>query len=149
VAYSCDPTSYDVIVEATGFAPLLYRITMKDGVPFLVENGTSNLFTNLLPGVYLFEVEDSCGNVQTRYFDTTDPFTYLVTATGFCDGQDGALSVPAFSFINYEWWHESDPSTIISTSPILEFSPLDVATDTGVYYVRIYAPDTTPSCIDF
>ena len=148
-SFSCNPTTYDVVVNATGTAPLLYRITSKDGVPFVVENGTSNIFTGLEPAVYVFEVEDPCGNLTNRAYDTTEPFTYVVSATGFCDGQLGALSVPAFSFLNYEWWHESDPTSILSTSPVLEFDPLDVSTDLGTYHVRIFADGNTPSCIDF
>ncbi|HEX8563255.1 MAG TPA: gliding motility-associated C-terminal domain-containing protein [Flavobacterium sp.] len=149
LAYSCDTTSYDVAVDATGAGPLVYRITEKDGVPLLIENGISNLFIDLEPGVYNFQVEDICGNLMNRLFDTTEPFQYVVTTTGFCNGQTVTLAVPAFTSLNYEWWHEGDPSTILSTSPTLVFSPFDEATDTGLYHVHVFAPDTTPSCIDF
>lgn len=149
IAFSCDPTSYDVVVSASGVAPLTYRILTKNGAPFVVENGPSNLFANLAPAVYLFQVEDSCGNSVSQYYDTTEPFSYVITSTGFCDGANGSLSVPAFSFINYEWWRADDPNTIISTLPILEFSPFDDTIDLGTYFVRVFAPDSTPSCIDF
>ncbi|HEX8270693.1 MAG TPA: gliding motility-associated C-terminal domain-containing protein [Flavobacterium sp.] len=147
--YACDPTSYDILIEATGSGPLIYRITTKDGIPFPVENGTSNLFTGLAPAIYNFQVEDSCGNLLNRLYDTTEPFAYTVTETGLCDGQDASLSVPNFEFLNYEWWHDNDPATILSTDATLIFSPFDAATNVGLYHVRIYAPDTTPSCIDF
>lgn len=148
-SFSCSPTSYDVIVEVGGAGPFIYRITKKNNVPFLINNGSSNSFYGLEPAIYTFEVEDMCGNVLTTVYDTTAPFSYVVTATQFCDGQVGTLSVPAFSFINYEWWLDGNPSVILSTSPTLTFNPVNSATDPGLYHVRIYAPDTTPSCIDF
>lgn len=148
-SYACSPSSYDIFVDATGLGPLLYRIITKDGMPFVLENGTSNLFVGLEPGIYTFQVEDVCGNILNRVYDTTEPFAYVITSTGFCDGENGTLSVPAFTFINYEWWHESDPAVILSTAPTLEFTPFNSATDFGMYHVRIFAPDTTPSCIDF
>lgn len=58
----------DVLVQASGLAPLTYRIIEKDGEEFIVENGESNLFSGLAPGVYVFEVENGCGQtgVATR-----------------------------------------------------------------------------------
>lgn len=62
---SCSPTPGDVYVEATGLGPLLYRIKFKDGEPFVVENGTNNIFTGLAPGIYVFEVENACGQPES------------------------------------------------------------------------------------
>jgi gliding motility-associated-like protein len=57
----CLGTSGSVYIDATGLAPLTYRIVEKNGVAFLIDNGTNNIFTNLEPGVYKFEVENACG----------------------------------------------------------------------------------------
>lgn len=59
----------DVIIDVNGAAPLHFTIVTKDGVPFSFDNGNSNVFTNLDPGVYTFQVEDNCGNIVNRIFD--------------------------------------------------------------------------------
>jgi gliding motility-associated-like protein len=69
----CSSTgNFDVLLHTTGPPPLHYRIIEKDGSPFIVDNGNSNIFTNLTIGIYVFEVEDSCGNTVTRTFDVSD-----------------------------------------------------------------------------
>ncbi|MXN92962.1 T9SS type B sorting domain-containing protein [Flavobacterium sp. Sd200] len=55
----------DVMVEVTGY-PTAYRITKKDGRSFIVNNGTNNVFTNLGPGEYVFEIQDDCGNIEPK-----------------------------------------------------------------------------------
>lgn len=68
----CSPNGQlDVVIEATGTNPLHYTIIEKDGAPFSFDNGNSNIFYNLTPGVYVFQVEDICGNVVTRIFDVS------------------------------------------------------------------------------
>lgn len=59
----------DVIITAAGEAPLTYSIITKDGVPFFIDNGTSNIFYDLPTGVYTFQVEDICGNIVTKIYD--------------------------------------------------------------------------------
>ena len=61
----CRGTPGDVLIDASGIGPLLYRITAKDGAPFFIDNGTNNIFSGLDPGVYVFEVENACGEVGT------------------------------------------------------------------------------------
>lgn len=81
----CSSTgNFDVLLNTTGPPPLHYRITEKDGIPFIVDNGTSNVFLNITPGIYKFEVEDSCGNTVNRTFDVSD-LTSLVTIYPVCD----------------------------------------------------------------
>lgn len=59
----------DVIIEANGKSPIHYTIIDKDGVPFFLDNLNSNIFYNLPPGIYTFQVEDPCGNIVNRIFD--------------------------------------------------------------------------------
>lgn len=76
--------NFDVFISANGAPPLRYRIIEKDNSPFVVDNGNSDVFLNLGPGIYKFEVEDSCGNSVNRTFDVTD-LTSLVTVFPVCN----------------------------------------------------------------
>lgn len=69
-AYSlaCLGTPNNVMLDVTGY-PTAYKIIEKNGVPFDFDNGTSNIFTNLQPAEYVFEIEDTCGNIVTRWFN--------------------------------------------------------------------------------
>ncbi len=68
----CSPNGdLDVVITAVGFPPLTYSIIDKDGQPFFLNNGTSNIFSNLDPGLYTFLVEDFCGNQVPRIFDVS------------------------------------------------------------------------------
>ena len=74
----------DVLLFTNGTPPLNYRIIEKNGVPFAFNNGTSAVFLNITPGIYKFEVEDSCGNTVNRTFDVSD-LASLVTIFPVCD----------------------------------------------------------------
>ena len=66
----CSPSGYlDVVLEVNGKLPLHYTIVDKDGVPFFFDNGTSDIFYNLPPAIYTFQVQDDCGNIVNRIFD--------------------------------------------------------------------------------
>ena len=76
----CSPSgNLDVIVVATASTNIKYKIIKKDNLPFLVDNGNSNVFTNLLPGTYTFAIQDVCGNSIIRMFDISKIIS-LVTA---------------------------------------------------------------------
>lgn len=77
---ACLGAAGDVFVDASGLAPLTYRITEKDGQPFLVENGENNIFSGLEPGVYKFEVENACGQTGIA-IRNVNLLPDLVTAT--------------------------------------------------------------------
>ncbi|WP_293889676.1 hypothetical protein [Flavobacterium sp.] len=74
----------DVLLFTNGTPPLHYRIIEKDGLPFTLDNGTSAVFLDIAPGIYKFEVEDSCGNTVNRTFDVSD-LASLVTIFPMCD----------------------------------------------------------------
>ncbi|WP_159800214.1 T9SS type B sorting domain-containing protein [Flavobacterium sp. MK4S-17] len=85
---ACEGNPNDVYLEAVGH-PIAYRIIKKNGVPFLVQNGTNKIFVNLEPAEYVFEVEDGCGNVVTKWFnlltlpsiaDATQPNDMIICA---------------------------------------------------------------------
>jgi gliding motility-associated-like protein len=76
--------NFDVFLSATGIPPLHYRIIEKNGSPFVVDNGASDVFLNLSPGIYKFEVEDNCGNSVNRTFDASE-LTSLVILYPTCN----------------------------------------------------------------
>lgn len=81
----CSTTgNLDVILLTNGTPPLHYRITEKDGVSFILDNGNSDVFLNIAPGIYKFEVGDNCGNTVNRTFDVSD-LESLVTIYPVCD----------------------------------------------------------------
>jgi gliding motility-associated-like protein len=145
-AIPCVNGGSQVFIVTNGANPLDYSITSKDGQPFLVENGTSNSFSNLQPGLYNFRVEDGCGNIVNRLLDITTLQQPEIASSNLCNGLNGQLSVQPFSFLNYEWWKDNDTANILSTTNVLTFNPYTAA-NAGVYHVRIYSTNTN-SCVD-
>lgn len=145
-AIPCVNGGSQVFIVATGVPPLTYKITTKDGLPFLVNNGTSNSFAGLQPGTYNFRVQDVCGNIVNRLFDINTLQQPEITPSNLCTGINGQLSVQPFSFLNYEWWKDNNTTTILSTTNVLTFTPFTNA-NAGVYHVRIYST-TLNSCVD-
>lgn len=147
-SYSCSNSSLDVIVDAVGADPLQYRITMKDGLPFVINNNNSPMFTGLQPGIYNFQIEDACGNILNRVYDISTPVSFSIAADNLCNGQTGSLVAPYFSFLNYEWWKGNNTGTILSTSNVLTLPNFNLATDSGVYHVRIRNSGNPNSCMN-
>lgn len=65
---ACAGQPNDVILEILGY-PVVYKIREKNGQPFYVDNGANNIFTNLEPAEYLFQIEDACGNIDIKGFN--------------------------------------------------------------------------------
>lgn len=65
---ACAGEPNDVILEIMGY-PVAYKITKKNGQPFAVNNGSNNLFKDLDPAEYVFQIEDACGNVDIKGFN--------------------------------------------------------------------------------
>lgn len=146
-SFPCANGLMEVAVIAEGVAPLSYSITTKDGDPFEVDNGTSNLFSGLEAATYNFQVSDVCGNIRNILLDIEALDPLAIEATGFCEGEDSSLSVEEFSFLNYEWYEESAPGTILSTTGTLNFPAYNSAADSGTYVVSI-TTDNENSCIN-
>lgn len=136
-SFPCANNLTEVAIEAIGVAPLIYSITTKDGEPFVINNGTSSVFTGLEPATYNFRVTDNCGNIRNRPFTINELDPITVTATQFCENQANTLSVQQFSFLSYEWWKEGEPGTILSTTSVLDFPSFNSVTQAGTYYVQI------------
>ncbi|CAM3582071.1 hypothetical protein FSS13T_23690 [Flavobacterium saliperosum S13] len=147
-SFQCNDGSYDVLVEANGVAPLIYRITTKDGLPFVIDNGTSSFFPSLSPAIYNFQVEDACGNILNRIFEISDEVIFPITPSELCAGQPGSLSVPNFPFLHYEWWKDNNTTNILSTTNLLQLNPFSLPADFGAYHVRITNPGNPNSCIN-
>jgi len=135
----CTSGGSTVVIVAEGMAPLSYKITLKDNQPFVVNNGNSNVFSGLAPGIYNFQVQDGCGNIVNRLFDLAAVPPPSISQSILCDGQNGALYVQNLPFLNYQWWNGNNPALILSTSYMLSFNPFSSALNSGTYYVRIYS----------
>lgn len=141
--------SYEVIVSALGNSALTYRIITKDGQPFLVNNGSSSLFSGLSPGIYVFEVEDTCHNSVNSQFQVSSPNPIAITSSPIlCDGDNAFLTVPNFSFLNYQWWKDGSPSTILSTTNSLSFPSFNSTLNNGLYYVKVTYAGNPNSCLN-
>lgn len=54
-----------IALDVLGIPPYVFKITEKDGdTTFTVNNGDNNVFNNLPPGTYNFQVEDKCGGLK-------------------------------------------------------------------------------------
>ncbi|GGB76722.1 hypothetical protein GCM10007424_15930 [Flavobacterium suaedae] len=146
-SFPCADGLTEAAVEVDGVPPFSYKITTKDGEPFLIDNAGSNIFSGLESGYYNFQVTDACQNIVNAQFNinATDPLA--ITATDFCEGEEGTLSVQPLSFLSYEWYSANDPDTVLSNNNILIFTAFDSDTQAGVYYVDIIAENPT-SCMN-
>ncbi|WP_293890125.1 gliding motility-associated C-terminal domain-containing protein [Flavobacterium sp.] len=144
---SCGST-FEVVVNAIGNSALTYRIIAKNGLPFMVENGSSSFFSGLAPAIYTFEVEDVCHNSANSQFQVLNPNPMTIASSVSCDGQSASLTVTNFSFLTYQWWKGSNISTILSTSNSLNFSSFNSVLDNGIYHVRITYLGNPGSCLN-
>lgn len=78
----CSSTnSLDVVLLVNGSSTLQYSIVKKDGLPFSFDNGNSNIFSNLGPGLYEFQVQDNCGNIEPAFFDVNNLLSLITVTT--------------------------------------------------------------------
>lgn len=52
--------SNDVVIDVIGVEPLTFQIT----APYFLDNGSSQVFNNLAPGIYNILATDACGNIK-------------------------------------------------------------------------------------
>ncbi|AWG25235.1 gliding motility-associated C-terminal domain-containing protein [Flavobacterium kingsejongi] len=145
--FACTSGASDVLLDATGNGTLIFRITTKDGEPFPMDNGDNPLFSNLATGVYNFQIEDSCGNITNLLHDVSVPYVLSIIPT-LCEGQNSTLSVTDFPYLEYQWYRDTAPNTILSTTATLQFTPLNTVTAAGIYHVAIRYPANLNSCLN-
>lgn len=134
---ACAGQPNDVVLEILGY-PVTYKITAKNGEPFVVDNGASNIFTNLDAAEYKFEIEDACGNKNTKGFnvlnlpsitDATEPSDMIVCAEpGTVDeyeyhltDQDAAVLGPLHSSMYTITYHLTQADADNNERPLPEF----------------------------
>ncbi len=145
--------NFDVFLSASGIPPLQYRIVEKDGSPFVVNNGTLDVFLNLTPGVYKFEVEDSCGNSINRTFDASDlsslviiyPTCAMFSCTNVITGNEtfdlslqNAVILGGQSPSEYTLsYHTSQSDADTNSNPITNLTNFDPVTNPQTIYIRL------------
>lgn len=144
---SCANGLSAVVLNAIGIGQLLYRITEKNNQPFLVNNGNNNVFANLEPAIYNFQIEDTCGNIISRQIRIFQSLPLSITPN-LCENQASSLSVSNYSFLSYKWWKDGAPNVILSTSNVLGFNPYVSAIHNGVYHVAIIHIGNVASCLN-
>lgn len=97
-AMACVGEPNDVYLEATGY-PVSFKIIEKDGVEVIIDNGTSNIFRGLEPAVYVFSVEDDCGNIVTQWFN----FQELPSIAAANQPEDMLICAEPGTLMNYEF----------------------------------------------
>lgn len=147
-SFACDANGFDVFVDAEGISDLTYKVIAKNGVPFVIDNTTNPLFTNLAAGTYTFQVEDGCSNILIGDYEVGSTQNFPISATNLCSQQDATLAVAHFPYLSYQWWKGADNSNILSTTNTLNVPNFNPTTDSGTYHVRVYYTGSASSCID-
>ena len=158
----CMPSgNLDVVISANGTAPLHYTIITKNGVPFSLDNGNSNIFYNLPSAVYTFQVEDSCGNSVPRIYDVsallslvniTQPNAILqckTTITGnemFDITQQNAIILGTQSPAEYTLtYYTSLANAMVALNPIANLTSFNPTTNPQTIYARLVF-NSLPNC---
>jgi gliding motility-associated-like protein len=68
---ACAGAPRDIVIDYTGVASA-FRIVKKNGQNFTFNNGASNTFRGLEPAEYVFEIEDTCGNILPQWYQSAD-----------------------------------------------------------------------------
>lgn len=152
-SFECNDGTYDLYISAKdGAEPFTFSLVEKqDDNSFIpispsTSNASSAVFLGLAPGVYKARTTDACLNTKEIWVDLSLIGLPEVQASQICDQQDGSLLVPNIEYLKYEWTKDGN-ATVLSTQSELKFTPFNLATDAGVYSVRIYS-DLPNSCMD-
>lgn len=145
--YTCQQGEYEVFLNADGYEPLTYKMVSKNGLPLSVDNGQNPLFSNLEAGRYRFQIQDRCGNITNTIIQLFGNNLPVITPENICEGESGRLYLPEYDFINYKWYLDNDPATILSTEHSLTFQPFTVGLHSGRYMVNLTHKDPN-SCLN-
>ncbi|MDO5616424.1 MAG: UDP-N-acetylglucosamine enolpyruvyl transferase [Cruoricaptor ignavus] len=143
---TCADNTYNLIIDATGVAPLKYEIIEKDGTAIAIDNGNDPVFTNLLPGVYRMRISDNCGNAITNNIRVVANKLPKINTFNICNGQNGRLYVDGLSFLTIKWYKDGVDTGV--TGNAYNFSPYDSTKHTGLYEARLSYNPNPNSCID-
>jgi gliding motility-associated-like protein len=143
----------DVILITSGEPPLHFTIIEKDGLPFFVDNGASNVFLNMDTGIYKFQIEDNCGNTIIRTFDVSDleslvvvyPACNLLSCSTIIPGNETfdlstqiatilGIQSPANYTVSY---YTSQANADNNTNPITNITAFNPTTNPQTIYVRM------------
>src|SRR5690606_3921265 len=138
---NCIGGNTELVIDASGVAPLNYSIIEFNGNPLVIDNGEDPIFSELAPGEYTVEIEDGCGQTRVFRFKTDVVKQPVIVPDNLCDGEIGRLFVNGLPFLNIEWTKDGDP-TVLGTGNTLTFNPFNEATDAGIYYATLtYDPN--------
>lgn len=160
----CSPTgSLDVVVDVNGKLPLHYTIVEQNGSPFFLDNGTSNIFYNLPPAIYTFQVQDDCGNIVNRIFDVNSLVSIvqitkpndLVTCNASLTGNETFdLSVQSPTIMGTQAanlytlnYFESITAAENNSNPITNLAVYNPPTNPQTVYARLHF-NALPNCYE-
>ncbi len=147
-AVICPALTSDVTVSVVGGnAPFDYRII----APAIVNNGASNVFTNLNPGTYTFEVEDDkgCTIIRNYTIDAVPQIStvgQLVSDVTCNNDTDGALNFTTADFVStFSYTVTGGPTAVapgvgLNTTTAINIPGLEA----GTYTITV--TDDTTNC---
>lgn len=88
----------DVVIDVVGVEPIQYQITE----PFFQDNGNSNVFSGLQPGIYNILAIDNCGNIKNISIEigTLLPLARAIKPSDLLECRDDGLQFGTFSLID-------------------------------------------------
>ncbi|WP_407557906.1 hypothetical protein, partial [Winogradskyella sp. 4-2091] len=143
---NCSNGNSELVIAATGVPPLNFSIIEFNGSAITpIDNGDNPVFSDLTPGEYTVQIEDSCFNVINVEVNTGLAVPPTIIAEDLCDGEDGFLFVQGVSFLDIEWTKDSDP-TVIGTGNTLNLSPYNESVHGGTYYANLSYASNPAAC---
>ena len=112
----------------------------------MTNNGINPVFEGLLAGIYFLRVADNCGNFVTRKMDIALLGKPGIRTIANCVTNELVLSIDNLNHLNFQWFRNDNPSTILSTTNVLNLGQF-TSGKAGEYSVRIQSNSAT-SCIN-
>lgn len=143
-------TSVEIINVSHGIAPLSYQIVSPVGA--VIDNLANPVFTNLLPGDYVFQVTDANGCIKQLAYTVKDVIKIDITEQSVTDitclgANDGKAS---FLVTGFETGTNTGYNYVLDTNPLVAMTSgtIDlIGLTPGAH--RITVTDTETNCSDF
>lgn len=158
-----DSGSFDVVISALGQAPIQYKLILKDGEPFNLDNGTSSIFYDLPFGLYTLQIEDICGNIKTQVFDvdalksiinSLEPADMTSCVTSISDNERFDLTTQTLAILQTDeldeytvTFHTSITDAQQNLNPISNPANFNPSSNPQTIYTRIVL-NLLPSCYE-